>query len=89
MPNTFQLKIATADHLLTDGQATFAEIPCTTGNIGVLRDHAPLVSELGAGTLTYSPDDAAGTEKALKITGGFIQVLDNCVQVLADSAEIL
>ncbi|MBV8552807.1 MAG: F0F1 ATP synthase subunit epsilon [Acidobacteriaceae bacterium] len=87
MAKTIQLKVATAERLLIDSEVSAAECPCTTGYIGVLPGHAPLVGVLGTGTLTYTP--TRGNGKSLKLSGGFIQIVDNCVRVLADSAEIL
>ena len=83
-----KMKIATAGSLLVDSEVTAAECPCTTGYIGILPGHVPLVSTLGAGTLTYTPAGAS-TPKTVNVKDGFIQVLDDCVRVLADSAEFL
>ncbi|MBV8072688.1 MAG: F0F1 ATP synthase subunit epsilon [Acidobacteriaceae bacterium] len=88
MANTIHLKVATADRLLVDSEVSAVECPCTTGYIGVLPGHAPLVSALGFGTLTYTPA-GAGSQKNVTVKSGFIQVLDNSVRVLAGSAEIL
>jgi F-type H+-transporting ATPase subunit epsilon len=52
--------------------------------MGVLPGHAPLLSALGEGTLTYKN---GGGRKVLKIDGGFVEVFDNHVRVLADHAE--
>jgi F-type H+-transporting ATPase subunit epsilon len=52
--------------------------------MGVLPGHAPLLSALGAGTLTYKE---GGGQHVLKIDGGFVEIFDNHVRVLADHAE--
>jgi F-type H+-transporting ATPase subunit epsilon len=85
MAKTIQLKVATAERLLVNSEVTAAECPCSTGYIGILPGHAPFVGVLGTGTLTYTPP--AGNGKSIKLSGGFIQIADNCVRVLADSAE--
>ncbi len=84
MADTFQLEVATPDHLFVDEQVTMAELPGKEGYMGILPGHAPLLSALGAGTLTYA---VGGSQKVLKIDGGFVEVFDNHVHVLADHAE--
>jgi F-type H+-transporting ATPase subunit epsilon len=84
MADTFQLEVATPERLFVDEQATQAELPGKDGYMGILPGHAPLLSALGAGNLTFT---AGGSEKVLKIDGGFVEVFDNHVRVLADHAE--
>lgn len=84
MPDTFQLEVATPERLLVDEQVTAAELPGQNGYLGVLPGHAPLLSALGAGVLTYST--GGGTE-VLAIDGGFLEVLGDHVRVLAEHAE--
>jgi F-type H+-transporting ATPase subunit epsilon len=83
MADTFQLEVATPERLLVDEQVTEAELPGLDGYMGVLAGHAPLLSALGAGVLTYQSDG----EHVLAIDGGFVEVFDNHVRVLADHAE--
>ena len=83
MADTFQLEVATPERLLVDEQVTEAELPGQDGYMGVLAGHAPLLSALGAGVLTYQ----SGEEHVLAIDGGFVEVFDNHVRVLADHAE--
>jgi len=82
--NTFQLEVATPETLLVDAQVTEAELPGKDGYMGVLPGHAPLLSALGKGTLTYSE---GGAKHVINIDGGFVEVFDNHVRVLAYSAE--
>jgi F-type H+-transporting ATPase subunit epsilon len=82
--NTFQLEVATPERLLVDAHVTEAELPGKDGYMGVLPGHAPLLSALGKGTLTYSE---GGTKHVFNIDGGFMEVFDNHVRVLADRAE--
>ncbi|MGH9666789.1 MAG: F0F1 ATP synthase subunit epsilon, partial [Bryobacteraceae bacterium] len=53
MVETFELEIATPERLLVREQVIRCQIPCKDGYIGVLPDHAPLLSELTIGVLTY------------------------------------
>src|SRR5689334_6328254 len=84
MADTLQLEVATPERLLVDEQVTAAGLPGKEGYMGVLPGHAPLLSALGAGVLTYQ---AGGGEQVLAIGGGFVEVFDNHVRVLADHAE--
>lgn len=85
MPDTFQLEIATPDRLFVDEQVSEAEVPGKDGYLGILAGHAPLVSALGPGILTYK---SAGGEHRLVVDGGFVEVFENHVRVLADHAEL-
>ncbi len=84
MANTFELEVATADRVVVREQASEAQIPALDGYLGVLPGHAPLLSELGEGELTYS---AAGRRGSVSISGGFLEILEDHVLVLADKAE--
>jgi F-type H+-transporting ATPase subunit epsilon len=84
MADTFQLEVATPERLIVDEQVTQAELPGLDGYLGILAGHAPLMSALGAGVLTY---DGGGGPHVLAIAGGFVEVSDNHVRVLADEAE--
>jgi F-type H+-transporting ATPase subunit epsilon len=84
MSDTFELEIATPDRLLVREPAIRAQVPCMNGYIGVLPDHAALLSELGIGALTYvTPEDH---RFSIAIKHGFIEILDNHVRILADDA---
>jgi len=84
MADTFQLEIATAERLLVNEQVTRAEIPGKEGYMGILAGHAPLLSTLGAGVLTY---ESGRGSQVIAIAGGFVEVFDNHVSVLADYAQ--
>jgi F-type H+-transporting ATPase subunit epsilon len=85
MADTFDIEIATPERLLASEKAVRAQIPAKDGFIGVLPDHAALLSELGIGALTYTtPSDQLFS---LAISGGFLEIKDNVVRVLSDVAE--
>jgi F-type H+-transporting ATPase subunit epsilon len=86
MADTFQLEVATPERLMVDEQVTEAQLPGKGGYMGVLAGHAPLLSALGAGLLTYG--GGSGGERSLVIAGGFVEISDNHVRVLADSADL-
>ncbi|MFH0931449.1 MAG: ATP synthase F1 subunit epsilon, partial [Candidatus Zixiibacteriota bacterium] len=56
------------------------------GYLGVLTDHAPLITSLVPGKLTMKKD-SKNTEVILAISGGFLEVLKNKVVILADAVE--
>ena len=87
MADTFQIEIATPERLILNAQVTEAQWPAKNGYMGVLPGHAPLVSALGPGLLTYI-GAAGGSRGAVKIDGGFVEVLNDHVRILADKAEI-
>lgn len=82
--NTFQLEIATPERLLVQERVTEAQIPALGGMIGVLPEHAPLLSEMGVGQLSYTGGEGRRT---LFVSGGWLQILQNHVRVLTDRAE--
>ncbi|HEX4771430.1 MAG TPA: ATP synthase F1 subunit epsilon [Bryobacteraceae bacterium] len=85
MADTFQLEVATPERLLVDEQVNEAQLPGKNGYMGVLAGHAPLLSALGAGLLSYNGGSGAHT---LVIAGGFVEISDNHVRVLAESADL-
>ena len=85
MADTFEIEIATPERLLAREQAIRAQIPAAEGYIGVLPDHAPLLSELGIGAMTYTtPGDH---RFSLAVSGGFLEINNTVVRVLVDIAE--
>lgn len=85
MADKFDIEIATPERLFAQEPAIRAQIPAKEGYLGVLPDHAPLLSILGVGVLTYTTPD--NQRHVMAIRGGFLEILDNHVRVLADSAE--
>ena len=62
-----------------------AQLPGAEGYLGVLPGHAPLITELGIGELTYRT--ASGETGLLAVIGGFAEVLPDRISVLAEMAE--
>jgi len=86
MADTFQLEIVTPEkQLVKDVAATEAQIPGLNGYLGILPGHAPLITELGSGVLTYR---AAGQTQTLAVAWGFAEVLPEKVTILAEAAEL-
>jgi F-type H+-transporting ATPase subunit epsilon len=82
--HTFTLSVISPDRKLFEGPAKFVVVPGHDGEIGILHDHAPLMALLGEGALRVETD--TGTMR-FRVSGGFVQVLDNEVSVLSEKAE--
>ena len=84
MPDTFQLEIVTPEKLVVDEAVEEAQIPGLGGYLGILPGHAPLLTELAVGIITYR---AQGVTKSLSVAWGFAEVLPDKVTMLAETAE--
>ena len=84
MADTLELEVATPERELVREQVSDVQVPGKNGYMGILPGHAPLLGLLGIGTLTYVSD---GKKRYLSIHGGFVEVLEDHVRVLADVAE--
>jgi F-type H+-transporting ATPase subunit epsilon len=83
---TIELVIVTPRKQLLRQKATEVQLPGANGYLGILPGHAPLMTELGIGELSYH--DATGKESEhLAIISGFAEVLPGRVTVLAETAE--
>ncbi|MDB5080739.1 MAG: synthase epsilon subunit [Chloroflexi bacterium] len=78
------LQVVTAERIIFNDEVDIVVAPGTDGELGILPRHAPLLSGLKPGELRYR---RGGEENFVAIGGGFIEVLNNKVIVLADSAE--
>jgi F-type H+-transporting ATPase subunit epsilon len=84
MPDTFQLEIVTPEKKVVEAMAEEVQIPGKNGYLGILPGHAPLITELGVGEITFH---AGADEQRLAIAWGFAEVLPDKVTVLAETAE--
>jgi len=66
------------------GEADAVVAPAFDGEIGILPNHAPLMTLLGEGTLTVRQ---AGSTRRFRVRGGFLQVVDNRVRVVAEHVQ--
>lgn len=84
---TFTLEVITPDRkVLSDGEITSVMLPGVEGYLGVLANHEPLMTALGIGELDFHRAD--GHVDAMAVTGGFVEVFENKITVLADTAEL-
>ena len=79
-----KLEIVTPERKVFDETVDSVTVPTASGEAGILPNHAPLISALKPGILSYSNK---GTTERLAVAGGFVEVSSNTVSVLTDTAE--
>jgi F-type H+-transporting ATPase subunit epsilon len=84
MAEIIQLEIVTPERLVVNEAAEYIEIPGKTGYLGVLPGHAPLITELAVGEISYRNGNQT---KRVAVAWGFAEVLQNKVTILAETAE--
>jgi F-type H+-transporting ATPase subunit epsilon len=86
LPESIALVIVTPERQLLRETVVETTLPGADGGLGILPGHAPLITELGIGELTYRAK-SAGEAGHLAIISGFAEVLGDRVTVLAETAE--
>ena len=84
MADKFKLEIVTPEKKVVNTMAEEMQIPGKNGYLGILPGHAPLITELAVGEITYRENS---TEQRLAVAWGFAEVLPDKVTILAESAE--
>ena len=79
-----KLVVVTPEKKVVETDTDQVEVPGELGYLGILPGHAPLISLLKTGVLTYK---GGGGEKSLALSSGFVEVANDAVSVLADLAE--
>jgi F-type H+-transporting ATPase subunit epsilon len=79
-----ELEILTPEKKLFSGNVYGIQLPGISGSFEILEKHAPMVSALGAGTLKVL-NDKNGSTTSYRISGGFMEILNNKAVVLAES----
>jgi len=86
MPDTpFTFRLVTPQRLLLEARAVSLQAPGSEGYLGILANHAPLITPLRPGRLEVR--DEHGALRTYAVSGGFLEVSMNRATVLADSAE--
>ena len=86
LPEAIELVVVTPERQLAREAVVEVTIPGLEGALGVLPGHAPLMTELGIGELSYRTGTSSGPI-SLSVIRGFAEVLANHVTVLAETAE--
>ncbi len=79
-----ELAVVTPERQVLTENVDMVTVPGLGGELGILPGHTPLVSQLQTGVLSYLKD---GKDFRLHVSGGFIEVKDDRVSVLAEIAE--
>jgi len=80
-----KLEIVTPEKRVLDTEVETVTLPTASGEAGILQHHAPLISALKPGVLSYV---AKGTTDKLVVSAGFVEVNSDVVSVLVDTAEM-
>ncbi|HEX4208400.1 MAG TPA: F0F1 ATP synthase subunit epsilon [Ktedonobacteraceae bacterium] len=81
---TLHVEVVTAERELYNGEAEMVNVEGSEGRMGILPEHAPLLALLAPGPLRIA---LQGAEDTLFVAGGFIEVSNDAVTILADAAE--
>ena len=81
----FKLEIVTPKRVVFSGEVTSFSAPGVVGGFQVLKNHAPLLSSIDVGEVKFA--DIAGIESHYAVSGGVVEVHDNKVVMLAETAE--
>lgn len=81
-----QVELVAPDRLVWSGEAAFVLARTADGEIGILRDHAPVLSVLDPGAVVIR--DEAGNTQVAAVDGGFLSVANNRVSILSEHAEM-
>ncbi len=84
MAGSLKVSVISPEATLFEGEAPSVTAPAFDGEVGILPQHAPMVTTLGAGVLRIGD----GTAR-FQVEGGFLQVVDDVVRVVTEKAARL
>jgi F-type H+-transporting ATPase subunit epsilon len=79
--------IISPERVLFEGEVTSVVAPAFDGEVGILARHAPMVTLLGTGVLRLEGGGGGGGPRRFNVSGGFLQVADDVVRVVTESAS--
>lgn len=79
-----RVTVISPEEAIFDGEAEVVRAPAFDGRIGILPNHAPMMTTLGEGLLSIA---TANGDREFIVQGGFLQVVRNSVRVLAESVK--
>jgi F-type H+-transporting ATPase subunit epsilon len=85
MGQQIRLEVVTPSGAKVNEDVDIVNAPGYGGDFGVLANHAPFLSTIKIGTLTY---ENGNNRESLMISGGFCEVSDNKITFLVESAEV-
>jgi F-type H+-transporting ATPase subunit epsilon len=81
---SIRVEIVSEDRMVYQGEADIVIVPGVAGEMGILPNHAPLISTMKYGILTVRHQ---GNEEVFAVSGGLVEVQPDIVTVLATAAE--
>ena len=82
--DTFHCSVITPERAVLEADATFVAFPAHDGEVGILKNHAPLLYKLGVGVLRVETPEA---KHAFFVDGGFAQMVENRLTLLTEQAK--
>ena len=82
--DTFLCSVITPEQAVLEANATFVAFPAHDGEVGILRDRAPLLFKMGIGVLRVETPE--GNHRFF-VDGGFAQMVDNRLTLLTEQAK--
>jgi F-type H+-transporting ATPase subunit epsilon len=82
--NSFHCSVITPERAVLEAEATFVAFPAHDGEVGILRDRAPLLYRMGIGELRVETPEG---NHVLFVAGGFAQMVDNRLTLLTEQAK--
>ena len=83
--NSLKVKIIAPDRLFYEGDAEMSELTTTEGQIGVYKGHIPLTAVIAPGVVRVY--EASGSVKSASLISGFVEILPDKVEILAEIVE--
>jgi F-type H+-transporting ATPase subunit epsilon len=78
-----KVSVISPESVLFEGEVSSVVAPAFDGEVGILENHAPMMTLLGSGSLRLG---GAGNERRFNIEGGFLQVVENNVRIVTERA---
>ncbi|RJE47446.1 MULTISPECIES: F0F1 ATP synthase subunit epsilon [unclassified Dehalobacter] len=85
MAGTFNFVVVAPAGEVLNTEVEFVLAPGAEGELGILANHSPLIANLVIGVIRYTQN---GKVEKMAISGGFMEVAQNKVTILADTAEL-
>jgi len=83
-----KVSVISPEALLFEGEAAAVVAPAFDGEVGILENHAPMMTLLGKGELRLGSSGAGrSADRRFNVDGGFLQVVDNTVRVVTERAS--
>jgi F-type H+-transporting ATPase subunit epsilon len=84
MAGTFHCSVITPERAVLETEATFVAFPAHDGEVGILRNRAPLLYKMGTGELRVETPQG---NHVLFVDGGFAQMVENRLTLLTEAAK--